>query len=618
MNKLLKSILIICAALVGSQFASQQNTVAKTMEVGDLNRTYIRTCLPKLPEASDGSASASDTFPLTVDANTSVSAVTNVPAGVFVLGSNNSPVPWGNIRDVDYVGGFTLRAEATELWTGNNQFEFDQIISTLNSLPAGQQLNLEVLMGALPQYVVSGAATTWVDSDGRTQPVPWDPFAQQEYAEFYQAMANHQVPNTTTPDPNDTMRLADHPALTIMNAGAVGVPRGIREMGQQEFTTLLSLAGNDQNTLINGIIDSVTDARNAFPNQFGFIAYFGNVSVASLRTALIDAFRANFNGTGLPSEGYFQENLSDVFPGATTGQGTTFLNLTVGGDGYTLFQALTSWTQPFGQGGPPTEERKLNVASGTPVTGIVHGYNTFGTRYFEIYVADIDNAPAPSNRVYLGNGVYGDLVQPFDDDLLLWNEFLVGNFAKPDSATVNEDSGATAINVLGNELIPPGATVSFTITGVTQAANGSVVITGNGSGLTYQPNANFFGTDTFTYTVSDGNGASSTATVAVAVNAGGTILNGIQIYRKVQLMNNLYAGDLGKLYRIVLNGSNFQPNSKIVINGIERGATLSTNGELTVYSAFTMRVLAAQTLTVQVKNPDGSLSNPLNIEIVNR
>ena len=136
--------------------------------------------------------------------------------------------------------------------------------------------------------------------------------------------------------------------------------------------------------------------------------------------------------------------------------------------------------------------------------------------------------------------------------------------------------------------------------------------------MTYQPNANFFGTDTFTYTVSDGNGASSTATVAVAVNAGGTILNGIQIYRKVQLMNNLYAGDLGKLYRIVLNGSNFQPNSKIVINGIERGATLSTNGELTVYSAFTMRVLAAQTLTVQVKNPDGSLSNPLNIEIVNR
>ncbi|MEQ1645407.1 MAG: Ig-like domain-containing protein, partial [Pyrinomonadaceae bacterium] len=420
------------------------------------------------------------------------------------------------------VGGFTLRAMAGELWRGNNQFAFDQIGSTLESLPTGQQLNLEILFGALPQYVVDGSATTWVDSDGRTQPVPWDPFARQESAEFYQALANHQVPNTTTPDPNDTIRLADHPALTIMSAGAVGVPRGIREIGQREFTTLLSLAGNNQNTLINGIIGSVTDARNAFPNKFGFIEYFGNVSVASLGTALINAFRANFNGTGLPSEGYFQENLSDVFPGATSGQGTTFLNLTAGGDGYTMFQALTSWTQPFGQGGPPTEQRKLSVASGTPVTGIAHGYNTFGTRYFEIYVADIDNAPAPTNRVYLGNGVYGDLVQPFDDDLLLWNEFLVGNFAKPDSATVNVNSGATAISVLGNELIPPGATVSFTIIGVTQAANGSVVITGNGSGLTYQPQANFFGMDTFTYAVSDGKGASSTATVTVTVNAGGT------------------------------------------------------------------------------------------------
>ena len=33
----------------------------------------------------------------------------------------------------------------------------------------------------------------------------------------------------------------------------------------------------------------------------------------------------------------------------------------------------------------------------------------------------------------------------------------------------------------------------------------------------YTPDANFFGTDTFTYTISDGNGGTDTATVTVTV-----------------------------------------------------------------------------------------------------
>ncbi|MEK7703282.1 MAG: beta-propeller fold lactonase family protein, partial [Nitrospirota bacterium] len=59
----------------------------------------------------------------------------------------------------------------------------------------------------------------------------------------------------------------------------------------------------------------------------------------------------------------------------------------------------------------------------------------------------------------------------------------------------------------------------LTITGVTQSASGSVLITGGGTGLTFQPMANFNGTTTFTYTISDGNGGTDTATVTVTVNA---------------------------------------------------------------------------------------------------
>ncbi len=88
--------------------------------------------------------------------------------------------------------------------------------------------------------------------------------------------------------------------------------------------------------------------------------------------------------------------------------------------------------------------------------------------------------------------------------------------AVDDTATVNEDAPATAINVLANDTDANNHTL--TITAVTQPTNGQVAITGGGSGLTFQPNPNFNGTATFTYTISDGNGGTDTATVAVTVS----------------------------------------------------------------------------------------------------
>jgi hypothetical protein len=89
--------------------------------------------------------------------------------------------------------------------------------------------------------------------------------------------------------------------------------------------------------------------------------------------------------------------------------------------------------------------------------------------------------------------------------------------AVSDAATVLEDA-ATAMNVLANDTDVDGGAKS--ITSVTQPTNGTVAITGGGTGLTYSPNANYCndppGTtlDTFTYTLSPG---SSSATVTVTV-----------------------------------------------------------------------------------------------------
>jgi len=88
-----------------------------------------------------------------------------------------------------------------------------------------------------------------------------------------------------------------------------------------------------------------------------------------------------------------------------------------------------------------------------------------------------------------------------------------------DSAAVAQDDPATAVNVLANDTDVDGGPKS--VASVTQPANGTVVITGGGTGLTYAPNAGYCNTppgttpDTFTYTLTPGG---STATVSVAVN----------------------------------------------------------------------------------------------------
>jgi DNA/RNA endonuclease G (NUC1) len=84
-----------------------------------------------------------------------------------------------------------------------------------------------------------------------------------------------------------------------------------------------------------------------------------------------------------------------------------------------------------------------------------------------------------------------------------------------DAATINEDSGANAIDVRANDSDVDGDTL--TVTAVTQGAHGSVAITGGGTAVSYTPAANYFGSDSFTYTIGDGHGGSDTATVSITV-----------------------------------------------------------------------------------------------------
>ena len=82
-----------------------------------------------------------------------------------------------------------------------------------------------------------------------------------------------------------------------------------------------------------------------------------------------------------------------------------------------------------------------------------------------------------------------------------------------------EDAPATAVDVIANDTGPDGLTsTGLTITGKTDGAHGTVAIDAGMQFVTYTPNAEDSGTDSFTYTVSDGS-TTATATVYVSINA---------------------------------------------------------------------------------------------------
>jgi hypothetical protein len=87
--------------------------------------------------------------------------------------------------------------------------------------------------------------------------------------------------------------------------------------------------------------------------------------------------------------------------------------------------------------------------------------------------------------------------------------------AVDDFATIDEDAGATAINVLANDTDPDGGPKM--LVEVQSPANGQVAILGGGSELTYRPDENYcnagFSPDVFAYSLNGGSNGVVSVTV---------------------------------------------------------------------------------------------------------
>jgi LPXTG-site transpeptidase (sortase) family protein len=154
----------------------------------------------------------------------------------------------------------------------------------------------------------------------------------------------------------------------------------------------------------------------------------------------------------------------------------------------------------------------MSVTSATQVAGggtdtiTINPANTMG--YSTSYYVQVDSTAFDDSA---GNSYAGFA------DSTTWNFTTAAENEPPvavdDNHFTTEDTSVN-VDVLSNDSDPNPAD-TLTITSVTQGSNGSV--TNNSTYVTYNPDANFFGTDTFNYTIEDDQGASDTATVTITV-----------------------------------------------------------------------------------------------------
>ncbi len=257
-----------------------------------------------------------------------------------------------------------------------------------------------------------------------------------------------------------------------------------------------------------------TVSGNTAENEYGGIydaTGGGSVAITDCTIVSNTATNGNIGGYGLiaGSGGTGSIRNTIVANNNSTGGGTRDLGGPINSLGYNLFKNITGATftgdtstnivgvdpnlKPLGNYGGPTQTHALNIDSPAIDKGDSSGATT-----------DQRGLVRPSDAAGISNASDGADIGAVEAQ---------PPTAVDDTSNVNEDN-AVVISVLANDADVDGDT--FSVSQVTQGTNGTV--TTNGTTVTYTPNANFFGSDSFTYRISDGIFTSNSATVNVTVN----------------------------------------------------------------------------------------------------
>jgi hypothetical protein len=321
--------------------------------------------------------------------------------------------------------------------------------------------------------------------------------------------------------------------ITLRNATALGWGGGIYADGASVTLNRVTITGNHVSGGDGGavyannstlVVHNSTISGNTAAHIAGGIIISGGTATAAITNSTVTGNSSGFsNLPGGISQGGTSFTLRNTIVAGNGGIDSPNLAGTFTSLGYNIVGsygtnpptiAPTTGDQlnvsdalvllgPLGSNGGPTQTHALNAGSIALDKGHASGATT-----------DQRGLTRPCDDGSIANAAGGDGgdVGAFEQQVVC----VVGNppDAVDDAATVAQDSGPNAIDVLANDSDPDSD--PLTITAVTQGANGSVTFTG--ISVSYAPNAGFTGSDSFTYTISDGNGGTDTATVMVTVN----------------------------------------------------------------------------------------------------
>ena len=424
------------------------------------------------------------------------------PRGIYLLdstaGSMISGVRMrdGNIRNLPFVDGYVLRTEWDTLEPTDGVFDFTIITNIFAKLPAGQKLSLLLGTGVLPSWLntAPGVTTYTAGSPATTQPVPWNPAAQERFRLLLVALGNHLV---------DGVPLRNHPRLAAVDLWIPGLKSGIRSLTGVQIR---DIPGYTRSLFEGGVLTHLANVTDNFPNvpaMIGFWTYTDTTASPVAWESLRQAILAQHNGTTRPRVGFWMENLAANRAAADADPWTGLPNFSFTAalynsqdQTYVGYQVLGSWSRPFS---PDHVDNNLN---GSPEDGMDYGFNDFQCRYYEHYQADVDFAG-------------------YTAEFQRWHDFLAALPGPPVTVTFGSSQGGTSLSAAH------ASSVSITLSASGGTAPYAWAIIGGTlpSGITLSSSGVLSGSSTqtgshsSTVQVTDATGGSATQSYTLVIDA---------------------------------------------------------------------------------------------------
>ncbi len=310
------------------------------------------------------------------------------PGGLYVLDSgagkqvNGISMRDANVRDYPHVDGYVLRTDWGVLEPEDGVTDFTIIDNIFSKLPANQKLSL--IVSGVPDWLVAlPGITTWTaGTPAVTKPLPWDLLMQERLRRLLEALGSHTVGGVP---------LRDSSRLAAINVSVPGLKSGIRD---PEEIKIRDMPGYSRAAMEAALLTHLAHVTGNFPKvpvQIGFWTYNDSTANPAAWEELRQAILAQHNGVTKPRVGFWMENLAANRAAAEDPAWSGLPNTSFAGalfesqgEAFSGFQMLSSWGRPF------NSAHVDNDLNGSPEDGMDYAFNTFQSRYFEVYQFDVD------------------------------------------------------------------------------------------------------------------------------------------------------------------------------------------------------------------------------------